>query len=81
MNLFEKFRRGLPYSDFLKRYASEGQKIRWHQMHELVLLTPAQRQFARSGSPLSELIRTAAFQLERASKAWPKSIAWIGCGS
>jgi hypothetical protein len=46
--LFEKFQQGLPYADFLKRYANEGQKVRWHQLHELILLTPAQRELLGS---------------------------------
>jgi thiol-disulfide isomerase/thioredoxin len=43
MNLFEKFQHGLPYKDFLARYANDGQKQRWRQMDEQVCLTPAQR--------------------------------------
>src|SRR6266852_2115225 len=43
MNLFDKFQQGLAYHDFLARYANEGQKQRWRQMHEQVALTPAQR--------------------------------------
>src|SRR5439155_5621106 len=43
MNLFEKFQLGLAYRDFLARYANEGQKQRWRQMDEQVVLTPAQR--------------------------------------
>lgn len=48
MNLFEKFMQGLPYADFLKKYANDNQKIRWHQAHELVVLTSEQRQLLAS---------------------------------
>jgi hypothetical protein len=44
MNLFDRFQQGFAYGDFLARYANEGQKQRWQQMHELVALTPAQRE-------------------------------------
>ena len=43
MNLFDKFRAGLPYADFLARYATDAQKQRWRQVHEQVALTDAQR--------------------------------------
>ncbi|OAI45631.1 hypothetical protein AYO44_12645 [Planctomycetaceae bacterium SCGC AG-212-F19] len=43
MNLFEKFNQGLPYADFLAKYANDGQKQRWAQVHAQVQLTPAQR--------------------------------------
>ena len=48
MNLFEKFQQGLPYADFLARYANDGQKQRWRQMHEHLRLTPAQRELLGS---------------------------------
>jgi hypothetical protein len=52
VNLFDKFALALPYADFLARYANEGQKQRWRQVHEQVALTPAQREllgaFSRS---------------------------------
>jgi thiol-disulfide isomerase/thioredoxin len=44
MNLFDKFAAGLPYADFIARYANDGQKQRWRQVHEQVVLTPAQRE-------------------------------------
>ena len=44
MNLYEKFGQGLAYADFLARYANEGQKLRWRQMHEQVALSETQRQ-------------------------------------
>lgn len=43
MNLFDKFRAGLPYTEFLVRYANESQKQRWHQVFDDVKLTPPQR--------------------------------------
>src|SRR5262249_24289345 len=39
---------GLTYADFLARYANEGQKQRWRQVHEQVALTDAQRQLLAS---------------------------------
>ncbi len=44
MSLFEKYQQGLSYADFIARYANEGQKQRWRQVHEQVVLTRAQRQ-------------------------------------
>jgi hypothetical protein len=44
MNLFEKYRQGLAYADFLARYANDGQKQRWQQSLEQAKLTPAQRE-------------------------------------
>src|SRR5438477_9735041 len=44
MNLFDKFQRGLPYNDFLARYATEDQKKRWRQVHEQIRLTASQRE-------------------------------------
>jgi hypothetical protein len=44
MNLFDKYQQGLPYADFLARYANDGQKQRWRTVHEQVRLTDAQRQ-------------------------------------
>ena len=48
MNLFDKFRAGLPYADFLARYANDVQKQRWRQVHEQVTLTDAQRELLGS---------------------------------
>jgi hypothetical protein len=48
MSLFEKFKQGLPYADFIARYANEGQKQRWRQVHEQVTITPAQRELLGS---------------------------------
>lgn len=44
MDLFEKFHVGMPYADFIAKYANAGQKQRWQQVHEQVKLTPAQRE-------------------------------------
>jgi thiol-disulfide isomerase/thioredoxin len=43
VNLFDKFRAGLVYTDFLARYANDGQKQRWQQVFHEVKLTAAQR--------------------------------------
>jgi thiol-disulfide isomerase/thioredoxin len=43
MNLFEEFQLGLPYDNFLARYASDGQMLRWRQFREQIVLTPGQR--------------------------------------
>ncbi len=48
MNLFDKFQAGLVYDDFLARYATDGQKQRWRQLREQVVLTPAQRELLAS---------------------------------
>ncbi len=48
MNLFDKFRAGLPYADFIARYANDVQKQRWRQVHEQVALTDAQRELLGS---------------------------------
>ncbi len=48
MNLYDKFKQGLPYTDFLARYANEGQKQRWKQIHEQVKLTPGQQELLAS---------------------------------
>jgi len=48
VNLFDKFSRGLRYADFLTQYANDNQKKRWHQVHELVVLTPAQQELRAS---------------------------------
>src|SRR5438105_8599362 len=43
MNLFDKFQAGLPYDDFLTRFANPGQKERWRKFYEQVNLTGEQR--------------------------------------
>jgi hypothetical protein len=48
MNLFDKFQPGLPYTEFLARYATDDQKNRWRQVHEEIVLTGPQRQLLAS---------------------------------
>lgn len=48
MNLFEKFHLGLPYTDFLAKYASDGQKQNWRLVYDKIALTPAQQQLLKS---------------------------------
>jgi thiol-disulfide isomerase/thioredoxin len=43
VNLFDQFKQGLTYVDFVARYANDVQKQRWRQVHEQVRLTAAQR--------------------------------------
>jgi hypothetical protein len=50
LNLYEKYRLGLPYADFIARYANEGQKQRWRQVYEQIALSAAQRQLLASFS-------------------------------
>ena len=45
---FEKFQQALGYDAFLARYANDGQKQRWRQVHEQVSLTPGQRELLGS---------------------------------
>jgi hypothetical protein len=44
MSLFEKYHLGLPYAEFIARYANEGQKQRWRQVHSQVVLNSPQRE-------------------------------------
>jgi hypothetical protein len=48
INLHEKYQEGLSHAHFIARYANEGQKQRWRQVHEQVALTAAQRQLLAS---------------------------------
>jgi thiol-disulfide isomerase/thioredoxin len=48
VNLADKFSQGLAYGDFLARYADSGQKHRWQQVLDQVVLTPAQRELLGS---------------------------------
>jgi thiol-disulfide isomerase/thioredoxin len=48
MNLFERYQQGLSLADFLARFANDGQKQRWKQVHEQVALTAAQRELLSS---------------------------------
>lgn len=43
MNLFDKYKLGLTYTDFIARYANDAQKQRWRQVYEQVALTAPQR--------------------------------------
>ncbi len=48
MNLFPKFSQALTYDDFVARYATDAQKVRWQQVHGQVALTPTQRDLLRT---------------------------------
>jgi thiol-disulfide isomerase/thioredoxin len=48
MNFFDRFLAGLPCDDFLARYANDGQKQRWRQAREQLVLTAAQRELLGS---------------------------------
>lgn len=48
MNLFDKFHAGLPYAEFLARYANAVQEQRWRQVFDEVKLTDAQRELLAS---------------------------------
>src|SRR6266849_1530650 len=48
MNLYDNFELGLPYADFLARYATDDEKIRWRQVHAQIQLTDSQRQLLAS---------------------------------
>jgi hypothetical protein len=48
MNLFEKYQQGLPYADFIDRYANDVQKQRWQQVMNQVKLTQAQQELIHS---------------------------------
>jgi thiol-disulfide isomerase/thioredoxin len=62
MNLYEKFQHGLAYADFLARYANDGQKQRWQQVHGQIVLTPAQREILGSfGRPMNVLCLAGAW--------------------
>jgi hypothetical protein len=50
MHLFEKYQQGLPYPDFLARYATDGQKQNWRTVFEKVALTATQKQLLSSFS-------------------------------
>jgi hypothetical protein len=43
MNLFPKLAQGLPYDEFLSRYANPGQLERWRKVHAEVSLSEDQR--------------------------------------
>ena len=48
MNLYEKYKLGLTYADFLKRHGTEVHQGRWKQVHEQVALTDAQKTLLKS---------------------------------
>src|SRR5262249_53072554 len=48
MNLFDKYQLGLPYTDFISRYANDAQKQRWRQIHEQIALTAVQKSLLAS---------------------------------
>jgi hypothetical protein len=48
MNLYEKYKLGLTYADFLKRYGGDGHQARWKQVHEQVALSDAQKTLLKS---------------------------------
>ncbi len=48
MNLFDKYAQGLPYTEFINRYANDAQKGRWRQVHEQVQLAAGQRELLSS---------------------------------
>ena len=48
MNLYEKYKLGLPYHDFLKRHGTEVHQARWKQVHEQVTLTAGQKTLLQS---------------------------------
>ncbi len=48
MNLYEKYKLGHRYTDFLQRHGNDGDKARWKQLHEQVALTEAQMTLLKS---------------------------------
>ena len=48
MNLFEKYKLGLPYQDFLKRHGTDVHQSRWKQVYEQATLTAAQKTLLQS---------------------------------
>jgi hypothetical protein len=56
MNLFDKYRLGLPLPDFVAKYANDGQKQRWRSAHEQVKLTGEQQQLLASFTRKMNLI-------------------------
>lgn len=48
MNLFEKYKLGLPYHDFLKKYGSDVHQARWQQVHQQITLHDAQKALLKS---------------------------------
>jgi hypothetical protein len=48
MNLYEKYKLGLSYNDFLKRHGTDVHQVRWKQVHQQVALTDAQKAILKS---------------------------------
>ncbi|MBM3994900.1 MAG: thiol reductase thioredoxin [Planctomycetes bacterium] len=48
MNLFDKYKLGLPYGEFLAKHGSDGDRARWKQVHGQVSLSEAQRTLLKS---------------------------------
>src|ERR1043165_2149030 len=48
MNLFDKYKLGLPYAEFLQRHGSDVHRGRWQQVHEQVKLTAEQKALLKS---------------------------------
>jgi thiol-disulfide isomerase/thioredoxin len=48
VNIFEKFKIGLPLGEFLARYATDAHKERWSKVDAQIALTAAQRQLLAS---------------------------------
>jgi Thioredoxin len=48
MNLYEKYKLGLTYTDFLKRHGTDVHQARWKQVHEQVTLTDTQKALLKS---------------------------------
>ena len=48
MNLYEKYKLGLTYTEFLQRHGTDVHKARWKQVHEQVTLTAVQKALLQS---------------------------------
>lgn len=48
MTLFDRFQRGLPLNDFIARYGTQPQQVRWRQTFDTIVLTDAQQQLLAS---------------------------------
>jgi thiol-disulfide isomerase/thioredoxin len=56
MTLYDKFAQGLPYADFIAKYANDGQKTRWAQAQGQFALTPAQQQLLGSFTRVTNVL-------------------------
>ena len=62
MNLYPKYQQGLPYKDFVARYANDVQRERWRLFHEQVALSPAQGELlAAFRCPMPVLVLAGAW--------------------